>query len=263
MPNRAALSVVFSDADNTLWDTNAIFASAQLNVLDRVEAAVGAKAQASDRLAFVREIDQLLAVSHHANLKYPPSLLVASLALTLIGERPNRAVRETLSGSLRSLPQSLDVEVLGGTFVAELQKPPELRAGVREGLTLLSSQRIEVIVITEGSKAKCEKLIARYSLETCISDVLEGHKRPELYKRALAWKGVVTPSFMIGDQLDRDIVPAKAAGLTTVYFPGEFRPHWTPAEAEVRPDTTVDSYLAAGRWIISELARRTATRTAV
>ena len=32
--------------------------------------------------------------------------------------------------------------------------------------------------------------------------------------------------FMIGDQLDRDIVPAARAGYVTIYFPGRFMPFW-------------------------------------
>jgi putative hydrolase of the HAD superfamily len=47
---------------------------------------------------------------------------------------------------------------------------------------------------------------------------------------------------MVGDQLDRDIAPAKEAGLTTIYFPSGFKPKWMPLEAEVRPDFKIESF---------------------
>ena len=49
---------------------------------------------------------------------------------------------------------------------------------------------------------------------------LEGTKRPELLSACPATISLGSPgrSFMVGDQLDRDIDPAKAAGLETVYF---------------------------------------------
>jgi putative hydrolase of the HAD superfamily len=47
---------------------------------------------------------------------------------------------------------------------------------------------------------------------------------------------------MIGDQLDRDIRPAKEAGLRTIYFPGGFRPGWEVDEQSVRPDFRIDRF---------------------
>ena len=41
---------------------------------------------------------------------------------------------------------------------------------------------------------------------------------------------------MIGDQIARDMAPAKAAGLTTVYVPGAFKPRWEALE----PRSTID-----------------------
>jgi putative hydrolase of the HAD superfamily len=250
-------AVAFTDADNTLWDTNAVFATAQLRLLDRVESATGIICPSSDRLKFVRHLDQLVAASHHANLKYPPRILAAALALTLLGQRPDRAARQALLSAASSIQTALDVESAEVAFLADLQEAPKLRPGVSEGLKSLGRANIEVIVITEGNKAKCEKLIAHHAIAPFVSRVLEGTKRPELYKRAMAWAGERQLSFMVGDQLDRDIVPAKQAGVATVYFPSDFRPHWAPAEAEVRPDLTVASFLDAAEWIISEAVRHT------
>ena len=59
---------------------------------------------------------------------------------------------------------------------------------------------------------------------------------------------------MIGDQLDRDIAPAKAAGLTTIFFPGGFRPKWQPAEGDVRPDYTVQDFNQAAAFVLDTSA---------
>ena len=73
--------VIVTDADNTLWDTDAVFRDAQLLLLSRVESAVGAPCPEADRLLFVRRYDQALAQNHHLHLRYPPQLLVRSVEL--------------------------------------------------------------------------------------------------------------------------------------------------------------------------------------
>lgn len=59
-------------------------------------------------------------------------------------------------------------------------------------------------------------------------------------------------AFMVRDQLRRDIEPAKAAGLVTIYVPSRFGPRWEPYELAVGPayrverfDQAVDIILAA------------------
>lgn len=67
--------------------------------------------------------------------------------------------------------------------------------------------------------------------------LIEARKRRRLFERVVA--ALPTRSvkaFMIGKQLDRDIAPAKAAGLTTIFFPRGFKSKWQPAEADIQPD---------------------------
>lgn len=82
-----AQCVVFIDADNTLWDTNRVYADAQLSLLTDVERASGRRAKVDNRLGWLREIDQALAERHHAGLRYPPRLLAKAVALALIWRR--------------------------------------------------------------------------------------------------------------------------------------------------------------------------------
>jgi putative hydrolase of the HAD superfamily len=80
--------------------------------------------------------------------------------------------------------------------------------------------------------------------------VIEGHKRPELYHRVVRLIGSPNQAYMIGDQLDRDIAPAKQAGLTTIYFPSGFVPRWTPDEAKIGPDFRVTDFAEAAAIIL-------------
>jgi len=70
------VTAVFIDADNTLWDTDGVFADAQLALLKELEDHLGVQFPEPDRLAFVRAIDQGLAERHHEGLRYPPRFLI-------------------------------------------------------------------------------------------------------------------------------------------------------------------------------------------
>jgi putative hydrolase of the HAD superfamily len=48
--------------------------------------------------------------------------------------------------------------------------------------------------------------------------------------------------FMVGDQLDRDIALAKHAKFHTIYFPGGFKPSWTPTEDGVAPEYRITTF---------------------
>jgi putative hydrolase of the HAD superfamily len=76
----------------------------------------------------------------------------------------------------------------------------------------------------------------------------------------LRFTGAPKRAFMIGDQLDRDIAPAKAAGLETIYFPGGFRPSWTMDKAEAGPDHIIATFAEVPDIV---LARAGAARHAV
>lgn len=234
-------AVVFVDADNTLWDTDSVFAHAQQNMLERVEKVAGTVANTNDRLAYVRAVDQALAERHHAGLRYPPKLLVRGLETALAGVPVERAARAAWRGSGTSGLSDSTVSEIAQAFLDDLSQRPEIRAGVREGLKALRMASCLVLVVTEGQRAKVEKNLKQLHLDNLVSRIIEGPKRPELYQRVVH----LTQSkrvFMIGDQLDRDIAPAKAAGLQTIYFPGGFRPRWTPEEAIVKPDHRIEDF---------------------
>jgi putative hydrolase of the HAD superfamily len=211
-------------------------------LLGRVEAATGATTDTDDRLAYVRGVDQAIAERHHARLRYPPKLLVRGLEAALAGLPPERAARLAWwSSTLTRLPDDRVGEI-EQAFFADLSRAPEIRLGVREGLEALRAANCLVLVVTEGTRVKVAMTAKRLGLDSLVARIIEGPKRPELYRRVLRLTGAPKRAFMIGDQLDRDIAPAKAAGLETIYFPGGFRPRWTPEEALVQPDHRIQSF---------------------
>lgn len=236
-------ATLFTDADNTLWDTDGVFAAAQLALLDAVEAATGSDAARGDRLAFVRALDQDIAERHHAGLRYPPRLLARALALALAGTEAGRAVRLALAGGQaeQRLPE-MQAAAAEQAFVAAIRALPPLRPGVEEGLEALHAAGCLVLVVTEGARDKIAGTAAAHGIARFVDRIIESPKRPDLYRRVLRLTRVAGRAFMVGDQLDRDIAPAKAAGLETIWFPGGFRPRWEPGVEAVAPDHVVAGF---------------------
>jgi putative hydrolase of the HAD superfamily len=250
----AAPATVFVDADNTLWDTDSVFADAQRKLLERVEIATGTATGADDRLAYVRGVDQAIAERHHARLRYPPKLLVRGLEAALAGLTLERAARVAWRSSTTLTRLSDDtVDEIEQAFIADLRRTPEVRLGVRKGLEALRAANCLVLVVTEETRAKVERTAKRLELDRLVDRIIEGPKRPELYRRVLRLAGAPKRAFMIGDQLDRDIAPAKAAGLETIYFPGGFRPRWTPDEKLVEPDHQIVSFGEVPSIVLGEI----------
>lgn len=235
-------ATIFVDADNTLWDTDAVFAGAQLAMLDAVATALGASVPSGDALAFIRAIDQALAERHHAGLRYPPRLLIRATELALKGMPPDAAARTAWKGrSHYNITDDIAGEI-EQDFFAALATPPELRLGVVDGLEKLHAAGCLLLVISEGAKAKIDRNAERLGVAMFFDRVIEAPKSPEIYQRVLRLTGAPARAFMVGDQLDRDIAPAKVAGIGTIYFPGGFQPRWSPTVQKVRPDHVVANF---------------------
>ena len=137
LSNTASKPTVFIDADNTLWDTNRVYADAQLSLLTDVENASGRRTAADDRLGWLREIDQALAERHHAGLRYPPRLLANAVALALNGEDVSTAARFAWSGGRAEAQLDEDTaRRIEDSFLNRLKVQPPLRDGVAQGTSL-------------------------------------------------------------------------------------------------------------------------------
>ncbi|MGY4629838.1 HAD family hydrolase [Bradyrhizobium sp. USDA 4486] len=246
-------SHLFTDADNTLWDTDSVFAAAQLGMLRQIERLTGRDApQDDDRaLAFLRDLDQKIAATHPDHLRYPPALLAQGLAMVLRG----RAVEEALA--LIAGPEVGTDEVFEtaqSRFLEAIQSLPPLRSGVREGLDAISKAGVPITIVTEEKAEKCRKFVAGHHLGNLIGEVVSVRKTPAAYLDLKLSTGSAR-CFMVGDQIDRDILAAAAAGFSTFYFPGGFAPYWNE-DLEIGEAKTIDRYDAIVPDIVAETLRQ-------
>jgi putative hydrolase of the HAD superfamily len=239
--------VLIVDADNTLWDTNEVFARAQLRLLEGTERAAGRMCPATDRLEFVRSYDQAIAVKHHLHLKYPAQLLVAAVGAGLCGTDPAIAAEFVIGG--RPLPHRLSepqvCDVLAA-YTHTLTETPALLPTVREALELARSRDMAVFVVTEGKLERQRRLLTEHGLAQLVVNAWEMPKTAAQFER-LRQRFTQAEVVVIGDQLDRDIVPAHRAGCRTVFVPGRFKPRWDDKDSGAA-DHVASTLLEAVQW---------------
>jgi putative hydrolase of the HAD superfamily len=237
-------TTIYTDADNTLWDTDSVYQAAQCALLEQIEHLEGHATNTQDRLAFVREYDQAIATLHHEHLRYPVELLAHALLLGLrrisSSEAANRVIRE---GGLPEMEQAVN------RFVGMLKTLPPLLPGVLDGIQLAVGNGLKFYVVTEGPQDRMIGSLREHGLLGYINQVLSATKTVALYKRlkSLAGTGSVA---MIGDQLDRDVLPAREACLTAIWIPSAFRPKWIDRNESVKASFVAKDFLAAIRWLL-------------
>lgn len=245
--------VLIIDADNTLWDTNEIFARAQLRLLELTEQSVGRSTAQRDRLAFVRAYDQAIAAKHHLHLRYPAQLLVAAIGAGLSGMEPDTAAESAIRG--RFFRHSLSGQQISDILAAysqALSEIPALLPTVREGLEFAAEKRMTVFVMTEGKLERQRRALEEHGLAPLISNVWEITKVTEQFER-VRQRFAPARVVVIGDQVDRDIVPSHDAGCKTVLVPSRFQPQWG-AEHDVQiADHVASTLFAAVHWVASTL----------
>jgi putative hydrolase of the HAD superfamily len=233
-----AKRLLVTDADNTLWDTDAVYAGAQLDLLDRIEELYNVAFDSTDRLAFVRRLDQELAREHPLGLRYPPRLLVEAIVATGGGRHTN--IRQT--APVHPDDDSASINKIAESFLARvLSEIPSLRPGVSKTLPLLVANGAAIVVFTEGDPHRCERLLAVHDLRRHVSTITATRKTVQSYETILRTYSRVDDPMMVGDQLDRDIVTAQRAGFKGIYFPGSFEPEWVRA-VEATPDYLISSF---------------------
>lgn len=246
---------LFTDADNTLWDTDKVFAAAQLDMLRQMERLTGHDApQDDDRgLTFLRELDQRIAETHPDHLRYPPALLARGLSMVLQGQNVDEALALIAGPAVR--PDEA-FESAQARFLESIASLPPLRSGVREGLSALSKAGVPITIVTEERPERCRRFVSGHHLEHLIGEIASVRKTSAAYHDLKRAAGSAR-CFMVGDQIDRDIVSAESAGFATFYFPGGFAPYWN-ANLDVGNAKTIDRYDAIVPDILSETRRLSA-----
>jgi putative hydrolase of the HAD superfamily len=199
----------------------------------------------------VRQIDQAIAERHHLGLRYPHRLLAQAVVRVLAGEAIESAAKAIWKGAGGDdvLPKD-DAAAIETKFITDLRGRPALLPGVEAGLKRLHASGALILVLTEGNRGRVLRTASEYGLVASFDRVIELPKVARLYERVLRLTGRPKQSFMVGDQLQRDIAPAKAAGLTTIYIPGRFRPRWEPDEDAVGPSYRVERFDQAAEIIL-------------
>lgn len=244
--------VVFTDADNTLWDTDGLFAEAQLELLASVEGRAR-EPSGIGRLEHIREIDQKLAESHHQGLRYPVRLLAIAAAHNQAGSTVDRSVQQAWREV--GLPPGLTEARLAEietNFIAHVRRRPPALPGVMEGLHRLDQASAIVHVVSEGDRAKVADRLQFMGATNLVDKIIEAPKSVELYRRIGRLAGGGNRPWMIGDQLTRDIQPAHEAHFRTIYVPSRFRPKWEQKVPAVSADYTVATFAQAVETILNE-----------
>lgn len=245
-------SLVLTDADNTLWDTNAVFTDAQLLLLSHLEQLVGTQCPTSDRLGFVRSFDQALAERHHLHLRYPSQMLITAVAEGLRGYAPEK-VTPLIIGGLNAATLSTDqIFEAASKYEAALRRLPSLLPGVREGLHLAQEHQVLLYVMTEGRIDLQRARVAAHGLQAVFSDVWELKKTSAQFER-IRQRFVASEVFVIGDQADRDIIPAHQADCTTVLIPSRFQPRWSNVNLDKVASYIAPDYLNAMKWVTAQI----------
>lgn len=242
--------VILADADNTLWDTDSVFAEAQLGLLAEVDRFF-APQERSDALGHIRSYDQALAKIDHRHLRYPPYLLVRALALGNLGHGPVEAARLTASHHAIAEVAEAEEAIVGRYFEA-LGRGPELLHGVVDGLVTARDASIDVWILTEGSADRQRARAATLGIAHLVKGVSEGTKTIKQFDRQRR-RFAPAPVVVIGDQPDRDILPAQTAGCTGVLVPSGFRPGWIEPAAWREADHVADRFDRAIDWIIATI----------
>jgi putative hydrolase of the HAD superfamily len=234
--------VVFVDADNTLWDTDGVFAKAQLQLLADVELLANRNVP-ERRLEYIRAVDQILAEEHHLGLRYPPRFLIGATFQALLGS----PLDKSLTNIWKVFPRNSElndetVSRIEHSFIENVRVIPSLLPGVRTGLARLSRAGVQTLVVSEGDRARVAQRLAVHELSPYVDRIIEAPKHPRLFTRVLRLAGSPQRAWMIGDQLSRDIRPAQSAGLMTIYIPGNFQPRWELKQDSIHPDHKAVSF---------------------
>lgn len=246
--------VLVADADNTLWDTDSVFADAQLALLADVEAATGLGCRAEGRLEFVRDYDQALASRHHLHLRYPVQMLISALEAALTRSLPPvEAAIDAIAGRLQggSILSPDSIERASAAYGDALARTPLLLPSVREGLDLALASGVRLYVMTEGRIEKQKRLIATHHLSDVFADVWELTKDNAQFER-LRRRFQGSTVVVIGDQPDRDIAPARKAGCVAILVPSRFRPEWHSEAAWETADHVANTFQEAVVWCVEQ-----------
>jgi len=245
-------AVLIWDADNTLWDTNRVFRSAQLALL-KVLSDSGLFEKPEEELSLLRAIDQQLA-ARLGVAEYDFLQLATALVEYYRGPKDVEAAVETVL-STRPAATEATIDLAAAALSHGLEEIPPLLDGVEATLAQIRTQtygskHLAQVLLSEGRRDRLEKILhAHESVLSAMDAVLILDKTTDAFLEAqrlgAAQLGVnvtaVSTTVAVGDSLQRDISLAKKAKFTTVYKPSGYKGTEIPLDSSDSPDFIIQS----------------------
>ncbi len=260
--------IIISDADNTLWDTNAVFEQAQLAAL----ATLAERGEDAGNLGLkrLRRVDLLL-TQKLGKHEYDFEKLAIGLMLAADGFEDERAVEVVAGNGTGTDPERVvAARRFGQTFRRILSDGlPPLLPGAESlfrwlKLELASVPRRAVSVLySEGDATRIRRIVREHKLDQGyfdLTEIVEEKNVAALDRVATRGRDILgdEPARLIclGDSLSKDIAPAKSIGAITLYKPAGFLGRETPADPSQEPSYRVDGLRKALQIISSLVASR-------
>jgi phosphoglycolate phosphatase-like HAD superfamily hydrolase len=237
------------DGDNTLWDTNEVFESAQKRML-KVLQARGFPAEPDRDFTLLRRLDDRLIFhfgTHRYGARYLGYALIRyfrdqgdDISASLIGF-------ETEAEDIKSLVSELEEQ-----FHRDVVEIPRLFPRTLEDLDAIRRKGHNCLVLySDASRTRLHAICSHYRMSDYFDLIENGDKSEEDWGRV--WKvgrrqmverfseAVQYKTYVIGDLLKYDIVPGNRLGAVTIYKPGGYRGTETPQDPSERPALTVQT----------------------
>ncbi|MCW3053027.1 MAG: hypothetical protein JWN14_2197 [Chthonomonadales bacterium] len=245
-------ALLIFDADNTLWDTNAVFREAQLALL-RPFAAYVPNLSPEEEFRTLRHIDRLL-FQRLGTFEYDFRLLATAMAhFYLQGLSVEDSICRAIEGTDVTLSpaETVLVEQAHHDYNVALKAIPSLLPDAGHVLKTLREKRslkdgLALTLFSEGDPDRLERILTAHGLAgTNVFDATHiGPKSTESFARFQEigqgflnlTNGSSLQTVVIGDSLKREIKCGNHIGATTVYIPSGFMGTEQPAEEDEEPD---------------------------
>jgi putative hydrolase of the HAD superfamily len=241
--------VYIIDADNTLWDTNAVFLKAQLEMI-RTLRQYGCGLEPEAALQAMRALDLQIAFALD-NFEYDFSRLACALLLVERGLAEAEAVQLVCAGHPPADEWNTALRASHDFYEHVNTHCPPLFAGVTETLTALRAGSNTLVLHSEGLRDRVQQTLAAHALEPFFDCVVLERKSRDSFRRARLTGEKLYRSntgrdpeycVVVGDSPKRDIRFGNLIGATTVLKPGGWLGVEIPDDPLLTPHFTIENF---------------------
>lgn len=221
---------ILCDLDDTLVECGIYYRAARHDLFTLIQRETGVTATIVETVFNACEDHQKRQPKSHGRDRFPRSaMLTADLCQCLAGRGSHRLVQDAIARA-----------------EAVFDEPYALKPDAAEALELLRKSPYRLILVTQGDDAMQRSKVERHVNIDATFDVVYvlDSKTPDAYREVLKREAVVVEdSWMVGDSVLYDIVPAAAVGLHTAHLLTEIAYNPSYAQVGVLPTLTARSIL--------------------